>query len=141
MLIAQCIGSIESQRESAAVSHISRKTSEMWGTRPSSGNQLLRSRRGGAASPVVDGIADGSGGQVAAAHFVFGNTAQGLGYRCLSDPISLVYRFAQHHLRGHRRTGDGYRAAHALEFHFLDDVVFDAQRNQDRVAVERALYH
>ena len=35
----QCIGRIKSRREGAVVSHISRKTSEMWGTRPSSGNQ------------------------------------------------------------------------------------------------------
>jgi hypothetical protein len=32
MLTAKCIGRIESQRERAVVSHISRKTSEMWGT-------------------------------------------------------------------------------------------------------------
>ena len=30
---------------------------------------------------------------------------------------------------------------HALELHFLDDVVFDAQGDQHRVAVERALDH
>jgi hypothetical protein len=35
MLIAKCIGAIESQREGAVVTHISRKTSEMWGTRQS----------------------------------------------------------------------------------------------------------
>jgi hypothetical protein len=27
-------------------------------------------------SPVVDGVSDGGGGQVAAAHFVFGNAAE-----------------------------------------------------------------
>ena len=30
MLTAKCIGGIESQREGTVVSHISRKTSEMW---------------------------------------------------------------------------------------------------------------
>jgi hypothetical protein len=32
---AKCIGCIESQRERAVESHISRKTSEIWPTRPS----------------------------------------------------------------------------------------------------------
>jgi hypothetical protein len=31
MLTVKCIGGIESQREGAVVSHISRKTSEIWG--------------------------------------------------------------------------------------------------------------
>ena len=39
---SRSIGAIESQREGAVVSHISRKTSEMWGTRPSSENQGTR---------------------------------------------------------------------------------------------------
>ena len=44
----------------------------------------------GAVSPVVDCVADGGGGQVAAAHLVFGNTAQGFGYRLLGDGVCLV---------------------------------------------------
>src|ERR1700689_515696 len=39
MLTAKCVGRIKSQRERAVVSHISRKTSEIWATRPSSGNE------------------------------------------------------------------------------------------------------
>src|ERR1700691_4829404 len=39
MLTAKCVGRIESQRERAVVSHISRKTSEIWGTRHWLGNQ------------------------------------------------------------------------------------------------------
>src|ERR1700734_2536428 len=42
MLTGRCIGEIESQREGAVVSHISRKKSEIWGTQPSSGNQDIR---------------------------------------------------------------------------------------------------
>jgi hypothetical protein len=34
MLTAKRVGRIESQRERAVVSHISRKASEIWGTRP-----------------------------------------------------------------------------------------------------------
>ena len=60
---------------------------------------------------------------------------------CFGDRVGLFDRLAQHHLGGHGRTGNGHRASHALEFHFLDDVVFDAQGNQDGVAVERALDH
>ena len=37
------IGRIENQRERAVASHISRKTSEIWGTRPSPGNQSQKS--------------------------------------------------------------------------------------------------
>jgi hypothetical protein len=48
----------------------------------------------GAVSPVVDCVADGSGGQVATAHLVFGNTAQGFGYRLLGDGVGLFYSLA-----------------------------------------------
>jgi hypothetical protein len=45
-----------------------------------------------AASPVVDGVADGGWGQVAAAHLVFGYAAQCLGYGGLGDPIRFFDR-------------------------------------------------
>jgi hypothetical protein len=45
-------------------------------------------------SPVVDGVSDGGGGQVAAAHFVFGNAAEGLGYGLLREGIRLFDGFA-----------------------------------------------
>jgi hypothetical protein len=45
-----------------------------------------------AASPIVDGIADGGWGQVAAAHLVFGYAAQCLGYGRLGNPIRLFDR-------------------------------------------------
>jgi hypothetical protein len=51
MLTAKCIGRIESQRERAVVSHISRKTSEIWGTAHSSSKcnkisiALIRNKR------------------------------------------------------------------------------------------------
>jgi hypothetical protein len=37
--IGECIGRIESQKERAAVSHISQKTSEMWATRHERANK------------------------------------------------------------------------------------------------------
>src|SRR6185437_1278249 len=35
----------------------------------------------------------------------------------------------------------GDRTSHTLELHFLNDVVFNAQGHQDRVAIERAFDH
>ena len=45
MLTAQCIGRIESQREGALVSHISRKRSEMTRPRPGRGSPVNRAPR------------------------------------------------------------------------------------------------
>ena len=47
-LTAKCFDRIESQRERAVVSHISQKTSEIWGTRPSRGmGDLIQKLRPG----------------------------------------------------------------------------------------------
>src|ERR1700679_3648048 len=48
----------------------------------------------GAVSPVVYRVADGGRGQVAAAHLVFGNAAQGFGYGLLGDGVRLFHGFA-----------------------------------------------
>jgi len=88
-------------------------------------------------SPVVNRHPDGIGSKITAQHFVFGNAAQRVSYALLSDFVSFFDMFAQNHLRRHRRAGDGHRAAHAFEFHVLDDVILDLQCYQDRVTVHR----
>src|ERR1700722_375613 len=90
--------------------------------------------------PVVDGVSDCGGGQVAAAHLVFGNSAKSVGYRLFGDSIRFLDRLTQDHLGGHRRTGNGDRASHALEPGFLNEAVLDTQSHQYGVAVERAFY-
>src|ERR1700721_496349 len=94
----------------------------------------------GLPSPVINGVSDTRGGPVASAHLVFGNSAQRVGYRLLGDAVSFFDRFAQDHLGGHRGTGNGYRASHALEPGFLDKAVFNTQGHQYGVTVERAFY-
>ncbi len=46
-------GRIESQREGAVESHISRKTSETWGTRPSSGDGRYNHETGSCAHASI----------------------------------------------------------------------------------------
>ncbi len=67
-----------------------------WGTRPIPIAVVLTLQCfvRGAVSPVVYCVADGGGGQVAAAHLVFGNAAQSFGYRMLGDGVRLVHGFA-----------------------------------------------
>src|ERR1700677_2170617 len=90
--------------------------------------------------PVIDGVSDCGGGQVAATHLVFGNSAKRVGYRLLGDAIGFLDRLAQDHFGVHRGTGNGDRASHALEPGFLDEAVFDTQGHQYGVTVERAFY-
>src|ERR1700678_1935427 len=90
--------------------------------------------------PVIDGVSDCGGGQVAATHLVFGNFATRVGYRLVGDAIGSLDRLAQDHFGGHRGIGNGDRASHALEPGFLDEAVFDTHGAQYGVTGGRTFY-
>ena len=50
-------------------------------------------------APVVDGLADGFGGEVAAQHFLFGDAAKIVGNVLLGDFVSDVDRLTEHEFR------------------------------------------
>jgi len=78
-----------------------------------------------ALSPVVDGHPDRVWSKIAAEHLVFGNAAQRVGYALLGYLVGLLDVFAQNHFCRHRSAGNSHRAAHAFEFHLLNDVILD----------------
>jgi hypothetical protein len=92
-------------------------------------------------SPILNRLPDRLRRKIAAAHFVFRYASQRVSHVLLLELIRLFHRFAQHHLSGHRRAGNGYGASHALELDVLNDIIFYAQRDEDGVAVDGASHN
>ncbi len=92
-------------------------------------------------TPILDGFPDSLGSDIAAAHLIFGNAAQGLGNALLGNLRSLIDVLAQHHFRGNGSTRDGHGTTHTFESNLLNNLVFDPQRDQDRITVRGATYN
>ena len=89
-------------------------------------------------SPIVDGLANSLGGEIAAQHLVLGDAAQSFRHALLCDLVSLLDGLAPGHFGSNGRTGDGNSTAHAFESRVRNYAVLDAQGDQNRIAIDRA---
>ena len=86
-------------------------------------------------SPVLQGLANGVRGEIAANHLVFRDTSQCVRHALLANLFRFIYRLAHYHLGGHGRTGNRYSAARAFEAHFSNHVILNAHGDEHCVAV------